>query len=175
MKSFFLILLTFLFVVSSPAQIIKAIRPAVAAPSTACCGFTAYNSTEIPMGATFGKENVIVFDKERFDDANAFQGVYYKAPSNGVYQFNLTIGLSIQNTAANTSQILCTIKTSATQSANKIINVPANYSKTNVDNFSAIFKLKADEEVSVTLISLGAETKGTTFGNSTVFSGVKLY
>ena len=175
MKTIFLYLLTFLFALSSSAQIIKAIRPTATLASAACCGFSAYNSTEIPMGAIFGKENVIVFDKERFDDANAFQGVYYKAPSDGVYQFNLTVGLSIQNTAANVSQILCTIKTSASQSAIKMINVPANYNKTNVDNFSAIFKLKADEQVSVTLISLGGETKGTTFGNNSVFSGVKLY
>lgn len=173
MKNFFLLLLTLILAPSLFAQnpTIKRL-PKIAAPSSTC-GFLAVNSSDIPMAVLFGKENTIVFDKESFDDANAFNGMVFKAPSAGVYQFTAQIGLKAKNTGADISQVLMKIKT-ASQSSSQIINIPGNYDNVITGNVTALFKLQANEEVSVVLINTGNATASTT-GNLSNFSGVKLY
>jgi C1q domain len=172
------ILLSFILcatIVTTIGQI-KLNRPAVAATPAAggaCCGFRAYNSTELPMAANFGKENTIVFDKEIFDDANAFNGAAFKAPADGVYQFNLQLALKATNPNADINQVMIKIKT-ATQSSTQLLNIPAKYDNVITAETNAVFKLKAGEEVAVVLLSLG-NIKPITTGNLSYFSGIKLY
>lgn len=164
-----------LFFCSSAFSQITIKRPIANAPSSsgACCGFRAYNSTDIPMVASFGKENTIVFDKEIFDDANAFNGATYKASSDGVYQFNLQLALKATNTDADISQVMVKIQ-SANQSATQLLNIPAKYDNTITTECNATFKLKTGDEVKVVLIGMGS-AKAITTGNLSYFSGVKLY
>lgn len=150
-------------------------RPVANIPASqgACCGFRAYNSTDLPMGAPFGKENTIVFDKKVFDDANAFNGAAYKVSSDGVYHFSLQLALKASNTDAELSQVMVKIQ-SVNQSATQILNIPAKYDNTITTECNAIFKLKTGDEVKVVLIGMGG-AKVTTTGNLSYFSGVKLY
>ncbi len=155
---------------------IRVIKPIANTPanSTSCCGFRAYNSTELPMGAGFGKESKIVFDKELFDDGNAFQGAYYKAPSDGVYQFNLQLGIKGTNTDAEPAQVVVKISTNNNQSNTQLLYIPAKYDGNLTTESTALFKLKTGEEVSVILIGTSS-AKAITTGNLSYFSGVKLY
>jgi hypothetical protein len=168
-------LITVLLFCNSAFSQITIKRPIASTPvnSGACCGFRAYNSTELPMGAPFGKENTIVFDKEVFDDANSFNGAAYKAPSDGVYQFSLQLALKATNTDAEISQIMIKIQ-SGNQSATQILNIPAKYDNTITAECNAILKLKTGEEVKVVLIGMGS-AKVVTTGNLSYFSGSKLY
>jgi hypothetical protein len=141
------------------AQVLRPIKlPSAAAPATtSCCGFRAYNSTELPMGVAFSKENTLVFDKELFDDANACNGAAYKAPSDGVYQFIVQLGLKAKNTGAAMSQVLLKIKT-AQQSSSKLLNIPPGYDDVISAETSVLFRLQAGEAVSVTGNGLGWRT-----------------
>ncbi len=173
MKNLLLLLLSFSLVANLFAQnpTIKRL-PKITAPASSS-GFRAGNSSDIPMAVLFGKENTMVFDKESFDDANAFNGSVYKALSAGVYQFTAQIGLKAKNTSADNSQVFMKIKT-VSQSSIQIINIPGNYDNVITGEVTALFKLQANEEVSVVLISTGNATVSTT-GNLSYFSGVKLY
>lgn len=140
-----------------------------------CCGFRAQNSSELPMSLSATKENTIVFDKEVFDDANAFNGAAYKAPSDGVYHFSAQFGIKAVNTSSSVSQLLVKIKTTA-QSSQQLINIPAGNTADNIitAETNVILKLKAGEEVSVVVIGLGTAAAATT-GNLNYFSGYKIY
>jgi hypothetical protein len=141
----------------------------------ACCGFRAMNSSDIPMSLSAAKENVVLFDKEIFDDGNAFNNqISYKAPSAGVYQFTVTLGAKAKNTSSSINQLMLRIKTSGSQSAVEMINIPGNYDDVLTAQLTAVFKLAAGEEVSVVVIGLGSATASTT-GNLSYFSGLKLY
>jgi hypothetical protein len=156
------------------AQVVRPLKlPSAPAASNACCGFRAYNSTELPMGVAFSKENTLVFDKELFDDANACNGAAYKAPSDGVYQFIVQLGLKAKNTGTEMSQVLLKIKT-AGQSSSKIINIPPGYDNVISGETSVLFRLQAGESVSVTVTGMGG-AQATTTGNLSYFSGAKLY
>ncbi len=174
MKKVFLSLALLFFLYNSFAQI-RLIKPITTIPaaSTSCCGFRAYNSTELPMGAPFSKENTIVFDKEVFDDANTYNGAAYKVPSDGVYQFSLQLALKATNTDAEISQIMVKIQ-SGNQSATQILNIPAKYDNTITTECNAILKLKTGEDVKIILIGMGT-AKVVTTGNLSYFNGVKLY
>ena len=173
MKSLFLILCSITCTLSSLAQITTIKRPAAVVSSSSCCGFRAGNSSDIPMAVSFGKENTLVFDKEVFDDANAFNGAAFKTPADGVYQFTVQLGLKAKNTSSDISQVMLRIKT-ASQSSIHLINIPASYDNVISGELTALFKLKAGEEVSVVVVGLGSATAATT-GNISFFSGVKLY
>lgn len=156
---------------------IKLNRPVMSPVSNstaACCGFRAMNSADLPMGLSATKENTIVFDKETFDDANAFNGSSYKAPSDGVYQFTVNVGIKAKNSSSDISQLMLKIKTSNSQSTSQLINIPANYDNVISGQAVALFKLSAGEEVSVIVIGLGSASAATT-GNLSYFSGVKMY
>jgi hypothetical protein len=174
MKKNIIVLLVFLFInYASFTQVIRAIRPAVAS-SSSCCGFSATNTPAIPMAAKFGKENVIAFDKENFDDGNAYDGAFYTAPSDGVYQFNITITLKAKNTSTGTEQIMLILKAGSMQTS-QIINVAGGYDNVITDAVTGVYKLTTGEKASVVLIGLGGNTTAATTGNSSIFSGVKLY
>lgn len=155
---------------------IKLARPMASVPpaSASCCAFSTYNSEALSLDIQAGKNTVIFFDKEIFDDANAFEYSKYIAPADGVYQFNVTIGLRIYKASANATQLLCSISSNASQSNSKLFNLPANFDKKYIDNLSAIFKLSKGEEVSVNLFNMGG-AEIYTDGNFSKFSGVKLY
>lgn len=174
MKTIFLSLLTFLFALSSSAQIIKAIRPVATSPSAACCGFSATNTTALPMAAKFGKENIIAFDQENFDDGNAYDGAFYTAPSDGVYQFNIVIALKAKNTSTSIEQIMLVLKAGNAQTS-QLINITGGYDNAITGTATGIFKLKTGEKASVVLIGLGSNTTVVTMGSSSIFSGIKLY
>jgi hypothetical protein len=172
MKLLFLFLLTLTGTQVLFAQI-TTIRKAPSTAIASCCGFRAGNSTDIPMVVNFGKESTVVFDKEVYDDANAFNGASFKTPSEGVYQFILHIGLKAKNSGVDISQVMVKIKT-ASQSSSQVINIPGNYDNIITANLTAQYKLQANEEVSVVLVGLGSATAATT-GNLSYFSGIKLY
>ena len=175
MKKIILSLAFLLFVGFSFAQI-RIIKPITssATSGTSCCGFSSYNSEALSLDIQAGKNTVIYFDKEIFDDANAFEQSKYIAPSDGVYQFNVTIGLRIYKASTNATQLLCNISSNAAQSNATLFNLPANFDKKYIGNLSAIFKLKKGEEVVVNLFNMG-NAEIYTDGNFSKFSGVKLY
>jgi hypothetical protein len=171
------LLFVLLFIINQALSAQGLLRPvkvnAPAATGGACCGFRAYNSAELPMAVSFAKENTLVFDKEWFDDANACNGAAYKAPADGVYQFIVQLGLKAKNTGSDISQVLLKIKT-AQQNSSKLINIPPGYDNVISGETSVVFRLKAGEEVSVTVTGMGGAQVATT-GNLSYFSGVKLY
>ncbi len=164
-----------LFVGFGLAQV-RILKPIASSSSStsSCCGFSCYNSEALPLDIQAGKNTVIYFDKEIFDDANAFDQSKYIAPSDGVYQFNVTIGLRIYKASTNATQLLCSISSNASQSNTTLFNFPANFDKKYIGNLSALFKLKKGEEVSVNLFNMG-NAEIYTDGNFSKFSGVKLY
>jgi C1q domain len=158
------------------AQVLRPIKiqsPSVSPAAGSCCGFRAYNSTELPMSVVFAKENTIVFDKELFDDANTCNGAAYKAPADGVYQFAVQLGLKAKNSGTEMSQVLLKVKTTQ-QSSSKLINIPPGYDNVISGETSVLFRLKAGEEVSVTVTGMGSAI-ATTTGNLSYFSGCRLY
>ena len=164
-----------LFLASLSAQI-RLNKPSTTVNNStgACCGFRALNSADLPMSLGATKENTIVFDKEVFDDANAFDGVKYKAPSDGVYQFHVNVGIKAKNTSSEINQLMLKIRTSNSQSNTQLINIPGNFDNIISSQVTAIFKLTAGEEVSVVVVGLGSAS-AVTSGNLNYFSGVKLY
>jgi C1q domain len=163
------------FILAGTAAFSQVLRPVKITPAStgACCGFRALNSAELPMGLSQTKENTIVFDKEIFDDANAFNGAAYKVPSAGVYQFSVNVGIKAKNSTAAISQLMLTIK-AGSQNTSQLINIPGNYDNVITGQLTTTVKLAAGEEVSVVVIGLGTAQAATT-GNLSYFSGVKLY
>jgi hypothetical protein len=169
-------LLIFCALITSASTLFAQIlRPVKVSPASTglCCGFRASNSTELPISLSQTKENTIVFDKEVFDDADGFNGVAYKAPSAGVYQFFAHVGIKAKNSNAATNQLLLKLK-AGTQSTIQMIDIPGNYDNVLTGQVSAIVKLQQGEEVTVVVIGLGT-AQATTTGNLSYFCGVKLY
>ncbi|MBX2933445.1 MAG: hypothetical protein KF825_04315 [Ferruginibacter sp.] len=173
MKAIFSVILTlFIFNFSIAQKIAVRKIPQPVASSTGSNAFSVYNSSELPIVAQYSKESVVVFDKENYDDANAFNAVSFKAPSSGIYQFTMQLGLKAKNTSSSISQVMLQIKSNS-QSSTQLINIPAAYDNVITAQTNALFKLKAGDEVSVVMINLGSATAVTT-GNLSVFSGIKI-
>ena len=168
--------LAFLFFAYLSFTQIRIVKPIASPPAStsSCCGFSTYNSEALPLDIQPGKNTKLYFDKEVFDDANACDESKYIAPSDGVYQFNITVGLLVKTASINTTQLLCSISSNASQSNSTLFIIPANFNKKYIGNLSGLFKLKKGEEVSVNLFNMGS-AEIYTDGNFSKFSGVKLY
>lgn len=171
MKTTISVILALLVFNFSNAQEIKVRKLPQTVATNSGKAFRVSNSSELPIVAQ-SKESIIVFDKEYFDDANAFNSTSYKVPADGIYQFTMQLGLKAKNNSSNISQVMLQIKTNS-QSATQLINIPAVYDNVITAQANALFKLKAGEEVSVVMINLGPATAVTT-GNLNIFSGIKL-
>ncbi len=170
MKKYFI----FSFIMISAQFVSSQSKPLPKKTDGACCAFSVYNSAASQITIEAGKENVIIFDAEYFDDANAWNNIKYKAPVSGTYLFDFTLTFLATNQSADIQLIKVTLQAGERQT-DKLVNVPGNYRANISAGMQGIFKLKAGEEVMVNATSLSSSLTAVTSANGSVFSGVKLY